>query len=512
MLTLIIVIILAFIFFAYVAIPLIFPSQSDSLPDLRDPILQDLEEERDALFRAIRELEAREDLDPGRRDQLRARYEAKAATVLRSLDERQIELKGQTPQRPPSRRRISYTALSLLGIMVIMATVMTSYVLPRVGDGSLTTFFEGDLEQARALRDLQRAANRNPNEENLLMLADGYWQANDFDNAQATYLRMTTELSPAPAVAYSRLGYMSLQRDNNIPAAMVYFEQARAADPTDLDTLFTLSEIYFSQARPDDAIGALEAYLGLPDGAEDGEVRARLELFKQLAPVLNAATNDPSAENLAALADSYWQVEERERAADIYVRLLSNYDAHNSLAYSRLGQVLFFGGRNDQAIDMLERARAIEDNNLDTLLFLGNAYFSTDRLEEAITVWERYIEVAGGEAAAGRVPGLIENAKARLASGPVPSEQGQVVSQDASVAGLFAQNCAVCHGPAGQGGIGPALVANPRAMDTANVRSLIQYGRGTMPGFIASLTEEQIDLLIDYVVNSLSQGQSSGQP
>ena len=40
---------------AYVALPMIFSNQSDPLPDLHDPVLQDLDEERDALFHAILE-------------------------------------------------------------------------------------------------------------------------------------------------------------------------------------------------------------------------------------------------------------------------------------------------------------------------------------------------------------------------------------------------------------------------------------------------------------------------
>lgn len=507
MLTVIIIVLLALIFFTYVAIPLIFPGQSDRLPDSRDPIKQDLEEERDALFRAIKELDARNDLAQTRRDQLRARYEAKAAKVLRALDERQLELKENVPSRPTQRKRFPYVTLSFLSLMVIMAALMPSYVLPRMNGGTVTTFFEGDIEQAKALKSLERAANKNPNEDNLMALADAYWQLNDVAQAEATYLRMTSELNPVPALAYSRLGYLKLQNDNDIPGALTYFEQAQEADPSDLDTLYTLSEIYFSQARPDDAVKTLETYLSLPAGADDEEVKTRLELFKQVAPVLNAATQDPTQETLAALADTYWQVGERERAADIYIQLLSNFDAHNGLAYSRIGQVLFFSGRNDQAIDMLERAMAIDDANLDTLLFLGNAYFSSDRLEEAISTWEHYVEVAGGEEAAGRVPGLIENAKARLAGAPTDSTVVEVSGES-----LFAANCAACHGLAGQGGIGPTLIANSRAANEANVRNLIQYGRGLMPGFIASLSEEQIDILVDFVVNNLAQGQTSERP
>ena len=52
---------LALIAFLYVAVPLLAPGQSDPLPDDRDPVLVDLGEEKDALFRAIRELDAREE-------------------------------------------------------------------------------------------------------------------------------------------------------------------------------------------------------------------------------------------------------------------------------------------------------------------------------------------------------------------------------------------------------------------------------------------------------------------
>ena len=71
-----------------VAAPLLLSGFSDPLPDLRDPVTVDLEEERDALLRAIRELEQRTDLAESRREELRRRYEAKAALVLRQLDER----------------------------------------------------------------------------------------------------------------------------------------------------------------------------------------------------------------------------------------------------------------------------------------------------------------------------------------------------------------------------------------------------------------------------------------
>src|SRR6056297_2845217 len=101
--TIVLIVLLALVLTALVVLPLAMPSQADPLPDDRDPLTQDLEEERDALLGAIRELDAREDLGAARREELRARYEAKAARVLRSLDERNESLAGRTPPPEPAR-------------------------------------------------------------------------------------------------------------------------------------------------------------------------------------------------------------------------------------------------------------------------------------------------------------------------------------------------------------------------------------------------------------------------
>ena len=111
MLGLVIIILLALVLLSYSVVPLLFPKQADRLPSDKDPLLQDLEEERDALFRAIRELEARGDLAASRREQLQTRYEAKAAKVLKSLDDRQQELRGKRKEEGGRRKGIPYPFL-----------------------------------------------------------------------------------------------------------------------------------------------------------------------------------------------------------------------------------------------------------------------------------------------------------------------------------------------------------------------------------------------------------------
>src|SRR5690625_621437 len=95
----------------------------------------DLEEERDALLRAIHELDNRADLSEERRAQLRTRYEAKAARVLRQIDERSADPvtdQAEAASRPPGRR-VPWGGVILGLTFVGIAACLGSWVLPSTG-------------------------------------------------------------------------------------------------------------------------------------------------------------------------------------------------------------------------------------------------------------------------------------------------------------------------------------------------------------------------------------------
>ena len=153
MLSTILVVILAVVMFVYLAIPLLIPSYADPLPSTRDPVAEDLEEERDALIHAIRELDNRQDLAQDRRDELRARYEAKAARVLRALDEYNASQKRHTrPKAQPTSKRPPVALITLLGLMLFSAAALGGWVLPRTGDTVITVANER-LTDAEELAD-----------------------------------------------------------------------------------------------------------------------------------------------------------------------------------------------------------------------------------------------------------------------------------------------------------------------------------------------------------------------
>ncbi len=551
MLTSVIVVLLLLVTLAYAAVPLLARKAVDPLPDDRDPVLVDLEEERDALLRAIRELDGRADLEASRRDALRARYEAKAGQVLRALEAQRATLAtrragnaGARPAPKPGRsRRLPWGALGLLGIAVATAASLGTWVLPRVGQASVTASFDADIQAGAALRDLQRAADRDPDVRNLMALADAYWGLQDAENAEATYRRVLTAATNdatglPPALAYKRLALLTVPTD--LADARDLLVEARRIDPTDPETLFAIGELSFALGDLEASAEGFRAYLATPAGAQDDDAIARLELVEAIGPATTALAEERSADNLLALADVYWSSGAQDQAVELYFEVLTDHDPAAAVALARTGQLLFVRGRTDDAVAVLERA-AVAAGGLGALepqatLFLGNAYAIQGDDAGAVRAWQAHVDAVGVEAA-GRVTGLIEAAQARLdgnetvAAAPVGAEAATppaVEAEDPAApdapdpaavataaledpqllvevgATLYAANCATCHGSTGQGGVGPRLTGNARAGNEANVRSVVRFGRGVMPGFGATLTEPEIEVLVRWVGQELA--------
>ena len=497
------IVVLALGLLAIVFAPLFSKQLIDDLPDMRDPVTVDLEEERDALLRAIRELDARIDLSEERRVQLRTRYEAKAAQVLKRLDERQQEVITRNPAATgtPVRRRIPWGAAILAGSFVVVAAAMAGWVLPRVGQATVTAFFEADVQAAQQLQELMRAVDSDPSPANLLALGDAYWQLNDPDGAFGVYQRLAEASEDPPAIALKRLGILTL--DIDMTAAVRLLERAAAADPDDPETLYFLAEYYFATGELSQALVTWRSYLALPDMGSDPEASARVSLIEEIAPLVEQVEDGAPVEVFEALGDAFWRHDERVMAVDVYFRILTELDPLHGMSLSRLGQMLFLEGRLEEAALFLAQAANEGVTEPEGLLFLGNALFSLEDYESAASAWTRYVFVVGEEEA-GRVPGLIDEARAR-ASGLEPTQVVDfgVDSQSPGEA-VFTANCSMCHGPTGRGGIGPSLVANPRSADEALVSNTVRFGRGNMPAFMAVLDADEIADVVAYVVNELA--------
>ena len=83
----------------------------------------------------------------------------------------------------------------------------------------------------------------------------------------------------------------------------------------------------------------------------------------------------------------------------------------------------------------------------------------------------------------------------------------QVETPDlAAGAELFQSSCAGCHGPGGEGGVGPALAGGlSRFGSVEEVATFVSTGvPGRMPGFETRLGPDQINAITEYVWTDLA--------
>lgn len=86
---------------------------------------------------------------------------------------------------------------------------------------------------------------------------------------------------------------------------------------------------------------------------------------------------------------------------------------------------------------------------------------------------------------------------------------GSSLADDASGQEIYEARCASCHRSDLSGGIGPALGAGSAAVDRPleYYQVTISAGKGRMPSFGGSLSDDQIARVVDYI-RSVQAGQA----
>jgi cytochrome c oxidase subunit 2 len=66
--------------------------------------------------------------------------------------------------------------------------------------------------------------------------------------------------------------------------------------------------------------------------------------------------------------------------------------------------------------------------------------------------------------------------------------------------------CAKCHGPGGEGGVGPRVSGSPTLTDAEGLEDIVRNGRGDMPPVGSHWSDEQMDALIAYLEENPPSG------
>ena len=70
-------------------------------------------------------------------------------------------------------------------------------------------------------------------------------------------------------------------------------------------------------------------------------------------------------------------------------------------------------------------------------------------------------------------------------------------------AAVYRRNCAICHGADGEGSTGPPLVDSVPLSSESDLIVVVTNGIRTMPAFGSSLSEEEIDAVVQFLLNEL---------
>jgi len=223
-----------------------------------------LEEERDFLLRSLDDLEREYgagDVDDDDYVELRDDYTARAAAVLRALEQRQVALASDTrPRRAWGRIVLGAAAVVLIGLIAGLLVARAS------GTRAPGQQLSGDTRQST--RDLLLQAQQLTGQANQ-QLSDGDTEAalGSFKSAIDTY-RQVLAIQPnnAEALTYQAwvIHSLALKTDATTAAklddqAMGLLDEAVAAEPTYTDAHVFRAILYRNEGRTADALADLDA-------------------------------------------------------------------------------------------------------------------------------------------------------------------------------------------------------------------------------------------------------------
>ncbi|WP_297792212.1 c-type cytochrome biogenesis protein CcmI [uncultured Marinobacter sp.] len=181
------------------------------------------------------------------------------------------------------------------------------------------------------------------------------------------------------------------------------------------------------------AMDDLEQYLAMQEMiASDGDrVQQMNQLTAQLRERLEA--NPDNADGWAMLGRSYMRLERYQDAAWAFERLaeqVKDDDRAEATAWGLSAQALFFnsqGALNAGVTRAIEKARALNPDEVNALGLLGISSFSQGNYEDAIGYWERIVEAAPDHPQLGSIRQGISEAYQRLGQ-EVPASATAAVS------------------------------------------------------------------------------------
>jgi tetratricopeptide (TPR) repeat protein len=315
----------------------------------------------------------------------------------------------------------------------------------------------GKLEDARSALD--SALRVNPTDpEALVAHADFLARSGTDENlkkAVETYQKvLTVKGAPVPAIrVYYGIGWAQ-ERLNMLPEAVSAYREAANLAPTDAGIVNSVGFVFLKQKKFQDALlqftkaidldpGAPEAYAN--KGAVADEQGDWNEAIKWYDKVLKLKGHDKHLRALLCCAFDYEALGSYKKAEDYlkrakqvrpedseittylgdnqffqhdYGRAIKSYqeatrlDEKNRFAWRGLGLSLQEASKHEDAVEALEKAKALKADDQVTLISLGDIYrHDLENLEKALENYQAYLKAGGNNP---DIPLVIEDLKKEI--------------------------------------------------------------------------------------------------
>ena len=237
---------------------------------------QELEEERDALYRGIKDLERERErglVDEDDYRRLRLRDETRAAVLLERLEDLPPSPVPATSPTGPSRP-VWQTAAAILALLAAFAVTANAFAVWPMQRLSLRAEERRAYDAARHLPELQAkldaesAGGKTPSLATLLEYGQTAWEMQDYENAAKAYSGVLRQDKGNP-VALMRFGTLYFFSGENKPALEFLNGAIKLApnDPQIADAYLNKGNLLFSSNDPKGAIEAFQKYQALAGDA-----------------------------------------------------------------------------------------------------------------------------------------------------------------------------------------------------------------------------------------------------
>jgi tetratricopeptide (TPR) repeat protein len=242
---------------------------------------------------------------------------------------------------------------------------------PRVLNEIGRAYLEANQNLDQAVGHLQASLKRdNKNPETYLILGDIYLEQNKGGDAMNNY-EQALRLNPNMAKVQVKRGNLFV-RSRNATQAEAAYKAAIQADPNYAPTYRELGDLYLLMGKYDEAANMYQKNMDLAGSSAQMQYKYATALYsgkkfdEAHQQIQKALTEDPNNIGMQRLqAYTHYEAGENEKALELMEAYMQKTDPSKYILddYRYYGQMLAKAGRNEEAVNMLNKAIEMDPEN-----------------------------------------------------------------------------------------------------------------------------------------------------